>query len=275
MDDPSPRIPDAIEPISAYRAWFYSIEGRTAYLYPISVPPAPSFRYVWEGAETNWVTAFCREIKSSPHEVPSEGCTCGFYSLKELDLAVELAGIHHLLSTQGHSGSQVVLGRILLSGKVIEHESGYRAERARIAELIPFRGTERSVMVLAHRLGVGMAPAVEPRTQEELLDRVQPGLSGLRRRTQAPKRRVGTPPDPVRTLEIAAIAIVGLVVASIMALAGSQPPAPLVIWPVILLGRYGHSIGKAYRDWRHSHESDGVVRYPSRRFHPRPRRRGD
>ncbi len=36
VDDPLGRIPDSIEPISAYRAWFYSIEGRTAELYPIS-----------------------------------------------------------------------------------------------------------------------------------------------------------------------------------------------------------------------------------------------
>ena len=251
MDDPSLRIPDAIEPISAYRAWFYSIEGRTAYLYPFSGPPAPSFRYEWEGAGSNWVTASCHVIRSSTHEVPSEGCSCGFYSLKDLDLAVVLAGIHHLLSTQGHSGSQVVLGRILLSGKVIEHEYGYRAERARIAELIPFRGTERSVMVLAHRLGVGMAPVVEPPLQEETLDRVHPALSALRGgRTQGLKRRIAAPPDIPSRLAVGVLGVVGLVATIIMLLVGGQPPGLLVIWSVVLLGRHGDSLGTAYRDWR-------------------------
>jgi len=55
----------------------------------------------------------------------------------------------------------VVLGRIELAGKVIEHEWGYRAERARIAELIPFRGTEQSVMILAARLGLPISEPVD------------------------------------------------------------------------------------------------------------------
>jgi hypothetical protein len=174
MDDPSPRIPDAIEPIVAYRAWFYSIEGRTAELYPLAGPPVSSLGNAWEGAGSTWVTASCPRFGSTAHEVPSEDCSCGFYSLKELELAAEHASIFHHM-TMGPGPGRVVLGRILLSGKVIEHDLGYRAERARIAELIPFRGTERSIMVLAHRLGVGMAPAVEP--QEGLLDDVL-GVAG-------------------------------------------------------------------------------------------------
>jgi hypothetical protein len=55
----------------------------------------------------------------------------------------------------------VVLGRVELAGKVIEHEWGYRAERARIAELIPFRGTEQSVMILAARLGLPISEPVD------------------------------------------------------------------------------------------------------------------
>jgi hypothetical protein len=55
----------------------------------------------------------------------------------------------------------VVLGRVELAGKIIEHEWGYRAERARIAELIPFRGTEQSVMILAARLGLPISEPVD------------------------------------------------------------------------------------------------------------------
>lgn len=240
MDDPSPRIPDSIEPISAYRAWFYSIEGRTAQLYPLS---GLSMGNDWEGAAATWVTASCPRFGSPTHEVPSEGCSCGFYSLKELELAVNHAGIFHLMTIQGQAPGQVVLGRILLSGKVIEHESGYRAERARIAELIPFRGTERSVMVLAHRLGVGMAPAVEPSSPEELLDLVVTPKP-------RPRRRPQPSPDPTRSPAADVLAIVGLVAAFIMVLAGGQPPIQLVIMSLLQLGRSGDSMAEAYRDLR-------------------------
>jgi hypothetical protein len=48
----------------------------------------------------------------------------------------------------------IVLGRAELAGKVIEHEYGYRAERARIVQLIPIRGSQRLVRILALRLDV-------------------------------------------------------------------------------------------------------------------------
>ncbi len=240
MDDPSPRIPDAIEPISAYRAWFYSIEFRTAELYPIS---GSSKWNAWEGAGSTWVTASCPRFKSPTHEVPSEGCTCGFYSHKELDLSVDHAGMFHLMTNQGRGPDQVVLGRILLSGKVIEHEWGYRAERARIAELIPFRGTERSIMVLAHRLGVGMAPAVEPPSPEEVLDlRLVP--------RPRPSRPPQPSPDPVRSPAAGVLAIVGLIAATIMVLAGGQPPIPLVVVSFLQLGRSAESMGQALKHLR-------------------------
>jgi hypothetical protein len=188
--DPSPRVPDSIEPISAYRAWLYSIDGRSAQLYPLARPPSPSDCCAWERAGAKWVTASCALFGSPAHEVPSEDCTCGFYSFKELDLAVSHAETLHLMAIKRRWPGQVVLGRILLSGKVIEHESGYRAERARVAELIPFRGTERSVMVLAHRLGVGMAPAVEPSSEEELVVALA-GPAAL------PRARAKVSPDPL------------------------------------------------------------------------------
>jgi hypothetical protein len=95
--------------------------------------------------------------------VPSEDCGCGFYGLKDLDSVIDLVGPVEVSVRQADRGRPVVLGRILLAGKVVEHATGYRAERARIAELIPFRGTERSVMRLADKLGVGMAAPVKPR----------------------------------------------------------------------------------------------------------------
>ena len=241
MDDPSPRIPDSIEPISAYRAWFYSIDGRTAELYPIS---GSSKWNAWEGAGSTWVTASCPRFRSPTHEVPSEGCSCGFYSHKELDLAVDHAGIFHLMTMQGQGPDQVVLGRILLSGKVIEHEWGYRAERARIAELIPFRGTERSIMVLAHRLGVGMAPAVEPTSLEE---EIHVALAGP---AAPPPVRANAPSDPTESAALGVLAIVSLIAAFVVAAAWGQIWVPLIVVSIGQIGRSADSMAKAYRDLR-------------------------
>ena len=83
---------------------------------------------------------------------------------------------------------QVVLGRVALSGKVIEHDFGYRAERARIAELIPFRGAERSVMVLRTtrgRDGARVDPTLR-RGSPRSLDRRLPPAHALAPRKARP-----------------------------------------------------------------------------------------
>jgi hypothetical protein len=252
MDDPSPRIPDAIEPIAAYRAWFYSIEGRTAQLYPLAGPPVSSLGNAWKGAGTTWVTASCPRFGSTAHEVPSEHCTCGFYSLNELELVVEHAAIFHHVGVMGPGPGRVVLGRILLSGKVIEHDLGYRAQRARIAELIPFRGTERSIMVLAHRLGVGMAPAVEPGSQEEVL--LSMGGPPVRppARPRALRKAITEPPtDPLTGPVAGVLAIVVLIAASMLLFAGVwQPPITVVFLSLHQLGRSADSMSRIFRDLR-------------------------
>jgi hypothetical protein len=53
-----------------------------------------------------------------------------------------------------------VLGRVELAGKVIEHALGYRAERARIVELLPLRDQQRTVEAIARRVGVGVGQPV-------------------------------------------------------------------------------------------------------------------
>ncbi len=246
MDPSSVRVPDGIEPISAYRAWFYSIEGRKAQLRPLSAPNISSRGNGWDGAGANWVTASCALVGSSTHEVPSEDCSCGFYSLKELDHAVDLASPFRFMSIPGRKVDQVVLGRILLSGKVIEHDFGYRAERARIAELIPFRGSERSVMVLADRLGVGMGSAVEPTSLEE---EIHVALAG----PAAPRPvRAKAPSDPTESAVLGVLAIVSLIAAFVVAAAWGQIWVPLIVVSIGQIGRSADSMAKAYRalrDW--------------------------
>lgn len=243
MDPLATRVPDAIEPLSAYRAWFYSIEGRTARLYPVSGQTGPSGRSAWDGAGASWVTASCSISGSPTHAVPSEGCSCGFYSVKAFELAVSHAtNLHLMAGTRGRGGEllQVVLGRILLSGKVIEHDLGYRAERARIAELIPLRGTERSVMVLAHRLRVGMAPAVEPRQEAVIEAVVLPG---------PPPTRTAASGD-FRSSAVAGFAAIAVLTVALVLLSVGvwrQPPIPLLFLSLSQIGRSAGSMRQALK----------------------------
>lgn len=255
MDDPSSRIPDAIEPISAYRAWFYSIQGRTVRLRPLSAPIHGQF--AWEGAGSTWVTVTCPLFGSTDHEVPEEGCSFGFYSLKELEALLFHTEMLQVLSMHtdlhGRWNDPVVIGRVLLSGEVIEHDLGYRAERARIAELIPFRGTERSVMVLADRLGVGMAPAVEPVSRDETDPRPLIGPVALLPAHDLARRKVPTPPptDPLTGPVAGVLAIVALIVSSLLMLAGVwQPPLLVAVWSLAQVGRSTDSLSKMCGDLR-------------------------
>jgi hypothetical protein len=56
----------------------------------------------------------------------------------------------------------IVLGKIAMSGKVIDHEFGYRAELARILALIPLERTETDAMVLASHLSLPLTKSVPP-----------------------------------------------------------------------------------------------------------------
>lgn len=239
MDEPPVRVPDGIEPISAYRAWTFSIERDRAYLFPLS-SRSPSGFTEWKGASSGWVTASC--LIGDPDDVPSEDCSCGFYSVKDLEGAIDLASAIHLFARQ--SGfDYVVLGRVLLSGKVIEHVTGYRAQRARIAELIPFRGSERSVMVLANRLGLGMGAAVEPRSWVSL-----PSRPAFR----PPPAAIVTGSDNTVADSIMGVvsALFLFTAAALLAVGVWVPPLPLLLAAMLMLGDSSDQLVERYRSWR-------------------------
>lgn len=183
MDPSAVRVPDGIEPISGYRWWSYTVSPVGVSLFPLRhFQAGPSTWSAWTGAESRWVQARCivatslypsqllREVlamapgadpaltlEDPPHEVPAEDCSCGFYAMRDLDRA--LVGMS-LFGKLAERSQLLVLGRVLLAGKVIEHAQGYRAERARIAELIPVRGAEDVVSAVAAALGLPMGAAV-------------------------------------------------------------------------------------------------------------------
>lgn len=71
--------------------------------------------------------AFCEEI-------PGDNCKsltgngCGYYAFKTRELAVKYRISNYL-------GRSVAIAKVLLSGKVIEHEDGYRAEILEVVEI--------------------------------------------------------------------------------------------------------------------------------------------
>ena len=178
------RVPDGIEPISGYRCWSYQVSPVGVSLFPLrQFRAGPS---AWAGAEARWVKARCvltsklfshaqylREllgvapgapaltVEDPPHEVPTEECSCGFYAMRDLDRGLADMSLYGMLNDQTDRAQIYVLGRVLLAGKVIEHSRGYRAERARIAELVPVKGTEEPVSAVAAALGLPMSAPVD------------------------------------------------------------------------------------------------------------------
>jgi len=153
--------PDFIEPIAAFRCWRYVVGERSAQLFPLGPNGYRDGMSVWEGSWRAWVTASC-PLPASFHEAPDERCSCGFYALKSVDDAAIMASWQFdyradgVLEREGY-----VLGRVELAGKVIEHESGFRAERARIAELIPTTTDGGIVLWLAARLDLPTGSEVD------------------------------------------------------------------------------------------------------------------
>jgi hypothetical protein len=155
---PLDRIPDGIEPIVGFRVWLYALHRSRPQLHPIrslghATGPSP-----WDGAESGWVVASCAADPVDPEHVPGWSCTCGFYATKNLPqfpkVFVDLP--------PGEGGVELgwTFGRVELAGKIIEHDYGYRAQRARIAELNPLEGDERNSSYLAAFLGLPIGDPV-------------------------------------------------------------------------------------------------------------------
>jgi hypothetical protein len=154
--NPPDLVPDGIEPLVGYRTWFQSLGRRHASLHSMNCSedePCP-----WEGDPSNWVTASC--ALGENHRAPEEGCSCGIYALKNPTELKTFIGM--LLAGTSPWGGTHVLGRVELAGKIIEHGDGYRAEKARIAELMPFDGQTREVMLVSNRLSIPMSPPLRP-----------------------------------------------------------------------------------------------------------------
>ena len=171
------QTPDGIVPLVGYRLWRVENEDEEPAFFPLN-DRTPD----WSGATHGWVAASCRVLPDLsvdfsvspdgelvediliPNRVPGEDCTCGFYAMKDLSPQLLLSASMPAAFTSTPPKVRYVLGRVELAGKIIEHDFGYRAERACIVELIPGRGEERAVEAIARQAGVGVGrPAKVPR----------------------------------------------------------------------------------------------------------------
>jgi hypothetical protein len=146
-------VPDGIEPIVGFRAWLYNLSRPRPHLYPLCSRGDEVASSPWDGAESGWVVASCGADLADPGHVPGWQCTCGFYATKSQST---LEGLFFLVIAFAERDADCgwILGRVGLAGKIIEHDDGFRAQKARIDELIPIEGDEPNSMRLAALLDV-------------------------------------------------------------------------------------------------------------------------
>lgn len=228
----------------AYRVWRFHPPAHDPLLYSLN-------QMDW--VPGTWAQAVCERFTPPPlygtggHSAPGEGCSCGFYAAKALVHSVDLARA---------APTGLLVGRVELAGKVIEHDEGYRAERARIVELLPMPGQESVAEWFANVYGVPashevidrwdtypepviakpvMAP--RPRTPQGVplaRPRPAPAPSSSPRRKKGPVPGTRNLPMPRFTANRASVAIVGVLVALLAQAFLNLPPTTTTTTPVTL-----------------------------------------
>ena len=158
--EPRDRIPDGIEPIAGFRMWLYTLHRSRPQLHPIRSLGNASGPSPWDSAESGWVVASCAASPVDPEHVPGRSCTCGFYATKHLPPFLKSIFLVELPPREDGVELGWIFGRVELAGKIIEHEFGYRAQRARIVELNPLEGDERNSLHLSALLGLPIGDPV-------------------------------------------------------------------------------------------------------------------
>jgi hypothetical protein len=83
---------------------------------------------VWAPGEV--ARATCQGAESPPHEIPGLDCACGFHAARDPVDAISYLRGRDEVRTIGR-----VLGEVVLSGAIVETETGWRAEAAYPARL--------------------------------------------------------------------------------------------------------------------------------------------
>jgi hypothetical protein len=137
--------------------------------YPTIWPAEGPLRATCEkgpGSLAAWVRGLFRmRAKVPAHPVPTWGCHCGIYGLTHVE-GDELENLPQT-SPRGPDRGIAVLGAVLLWGRVIQHEQGYRAEYARPVKLLAnpsqfnARDTNGLLNAVAQRYAIQFAASLE------------------------------------------------------------------------------------------------------------------
>ena len=142
--------------------WTYVLLERTATLHSMGCTGMRDCP--WADSPKDWVRASCNLNDYPWHTAPDEECSCGIYAVPTVD---EL--LMHFAPGVSGDGTGQVMGRVELAGKIIEHDRGFRAERARLVELVPLGDPNVYLMLLGTRLRLPLARP-EPRPEMSPLD---------------------------------------------------------------------------------------------------------
>jgi len=128
----SPVVPDVAGTISGYRLFRYVEIKKGGLVDLISVTRDVKWTIgsTLEAQHQERFELYGGSLAIPGHNVPYLSCSCGIYALNSLE---ELArNVHNIVY-----GMQNIVGaRVDLWGRIIEHETGYRAEYARISGFI-------------------------------------------------------------------------------------------------------------------------------------------
>ena len=165
--------PDYADPLIGWRTWAAVEEGDGLMLrstvYPSRWPTGQPL--VAACAHRARFGVVGRVVPIEAHEAPGEGCTCGIYAARSLELALRYLGRFRLL----RGDKAALIGQVALWGRVIEYEHGWRGALAYPRRLYLLRPRPSRRGRDAHELALALAgyavpvEVVEARTMGALL----------------------------------------------------------------------------------------------------------
>ncbi len=143
------------EAVEGYRMWFLiPVEDRR-----LLAPVALDMHRPWNPDGPSVAACVIPESDRLPgfHEAPVAACRCGLYAMGELNAVVGGGGMDWEERLRS-----AVLGKARLWGRTIVGPNGWRAEFARVAELLSLPGQEEIVREMASAYGVPVKLLPEP-----------------------------------------------------------------------------------------------------------------
>ncbi len=146
------------EAVDGYRMWFLiPVKGRR-----LLAPVALDMHRPWNSGGPSTAICVLPESDRLPvgpgfHEAPVAACRCGLYAMGELNAVVGGGGMDWEERLRS-----AVLGRARLWGRTMAGPNGWRAEFARITELLSLPGQEETVREVASVYGVPVKLLPEP-----------------------------------------------------------------------------------------------------------------